>query len=262
MTTNEGSGEPTLRTSRIKFAGASTSPGPSRPQIRALLGLLPVALIFALLLLPTFLADNGTLRWFFGFTELAFLACAAYIMLGVQAQRSGSVRFGATGTLTFQPSLLARTLLLLVPVLIGFAGAIAYASQSVGWLEPMGSPGLRRIGVPIFLTVGVLGTAAVLIGTRRPRGLELSPTGLRWRRLIRVESLDWDGLATAESSVPGTPKLLTLHTRTGAAHRLSPLAFGSDPGAVAEVISYFQRNHTKRDILGQPARALEAAARD
>ncbi|GAA1797917.1 hypothetical protein [Leucobacter iarius] len=244
-----------MTTTSLRFDSTGTSNAPVPQPAKRVVRVVALVALVGLFLVSAFTVAPFSMRLFFGFSALAFAASGLYLAIGMRAQRPGSLRFAGPGPLTFRPTLAAQLLLVLAPLLLGIAGI----ANVLAWSEPNGR-GLRFVGTVLYLGVGVLGTLSAVLHTRRPAGLEISPSGLRWRRTFTTAALDWDELAEAEEPGQGSNRLLRLHTRTGTVLKVYPLAFAADPVVVTALISFYLENESQRELLNSPERAIAVFA--
>lgn len=244
-----------MTTTSLRFDVMGTSNAPAPQQAKRVVRVAALIALIGLFLISAFTVAPFFMRLFFGFSALAFAASGLYLAIGMRAQRPGSIRFAEPGPLTFRPALAAQLLLVLAPLLVGFAGI----ANVLAWSEPLGR-GLRLVGTVLYLGVGILGTLSAVLHTRRPAGLEISPSGLRWRRTFTTASIDWHELIEVEEPGQGSNRLLRLHTRTGTVLKVYPLAFAADPVVVTALIAFYLENESQRQLLNSPERAIAVFA--
>lgn len=139
---------------------------------------------------------------------------------------------------------------LLVAVLTMLPSIFALLALLCG--EPAADIGFGRRTV---YAPGVLGfgaprpTGAAL---RVPRGLELTPEGVRGVRGVGRIVLNWGVLAEASAMSTRSGSKLCLQVKSGEVNIVPRRLFGSDPDAVAAIINYYLRHRENRGHLTTP----------
>lgn len=187
-----------------------------------------------------------------GFLGVAFLLWERSVSVGVVRleSRSASLRF------SYAPSL--DLLYPLAAVLIMLPAIVALCALLRG--EAAAEVGFGRRTVYILGILGVVLLAQQLWALRVPRGLELTPEGVRGVRGLGSVVLDWDKLGAAAAVSTRTGAKLALHVTTGEVHVLQRRLIGSDPDAVAAIINYYLRHPADRGLLDTPEVAMRRVA--
>ena len=147
-----------------------------------------------------------------------------------------------------------------------FAGACFLAGAGCilwSWFTPGVRPVMGPIspaGGLIFLLVAGLG--CVVGGVARyvlPSGIEIDEAGLRVRKGLIAQSIDWADFDSAEARPFGRTLALVL-TRSDRPSIIMPaFSIGSNPYFVAELIEFYDNNPAARHTLAEPFAAVEKA---
>ncbi|AVL98433.1 hypothetical protein C6C15_15745 [Microbacterium sp. str. 'China'] len=230
------------RSPRIVDGSRSVHPNGRFPSAAlGLVGILP--------LLPLLLAIIDTRPGF----RLILIALALYaamlavaLWVWVRSLRERLIRIEASGPLRFTPSTGVRISSWLVPVTGLLPAAAAFLVHALG-LPTMGGR-LLEWGPYVLAVVSLVGLGREVLAQGHPLGLVLDERGLHGvRRSARVEA-SWEEIGTTTPVGPHGPKLaISIAGRAPVildAHHL-----GSDPAAVASVVSFFRDAPDQRPAL-------------
>lgn len=243
------------------FPGITETPlRPRTSRAQALLA--PVLLIAAMVVgvLLSFQSNDLTgrlqlagLGLALGAFGAAMLVWEASVSVGVVRfdNRSPSLRFSYAPGLDLMYPLAAAlvTLPAAVPLVALLRGA---AAAEIGYG--------RRTALGLGL-LGLVFLAQQLWALRVPRGLQLTPEGLRGVRGVGRLALTWDDLGAASAVSTRSGAKLCLHVTGGGAHLLPRRLLGSDPDAVAAIINHYLRHPADRGHLSDPEVAIRRVAR-
>ncbi len=224
---------------------------------------LPIVLMLILvgfLLLPVLLDNKPYFRLMMFLLVLGIVFFFLSTIPWRKAPSPGKVRLSPTSPLKFLPPTAIWILNLAGPICFLLAGTVVILSLFVLGIEPITGPIGRRGGGVFFIALGIAGIFYQMPKLLRPRGVELSPEGVRWWQGLRENIIPWDGLAEVALGAKKKGKRLRLHHRDGNVHSLVPMFFGSDPVVVAEVIRYFLDHPDDRETLSDPRAALALVA--
>lgn len=186
--------------------------------------------------------------------------------------RPGSVRVRDLGPLEFFPQRLPRFLLVSSLVAVLGYGVVLCASWMAPGMEPIfqtrpGGPYYRSGGfVQGILMIGAGGGFLIYLARRflvsGPRGLEVSPVGLRWRESQHPEVtvIQWDDLREVSIGVVKRARVLTICDSHDSVYFRGQSQLASDPVTVAEIIIYFRDHAEQRHLLNDRMRALAAVS--
>lgn len=235
-----------LLAARVLPAGAPRVPVHG-PQYRPAYGIGVMLVVAGLPLVIAALAREPGFRLFMLAMGLLILAAVPVAVVWTRSLSAGRVRVDAVGGLRFAPPAWLGVALLALAVAGVLVGALPYVLAAEGIPALMGS-GVRRYspGVLALLSLGWLGYQ--LAGWREPRGLTLSPEGLRGVRGADRVRLAWDDLDRVEVA-PGWSARLILHTVAGSAHAITAQWMGSDPNLVAAIVEHFRAHPEDRPAL-------------
>ena len=182
----------------------------------------------------------------------ALLAWECAVSVGVVrvANDSPSLRFSYAPILDLLYPL-AAVLIVLPAVLVLVARLRGEATAEIGF---------GRRSVEVLGLLGIVLVAQQLWALRVPRGLELTPEGVRGVRGVGRIALSWDDLGSASAMSTRTGAKLGLCVTSGEIHILPRRLIGSDPDAVAAIINYYLRHPADRHHLTDPEVAIRLVA--
>lgn len=241
----------------IHFPGVGETPlrpGSSPAQVYLAPVLLGAAVVVAILL--AFQSNDPNYRLQIVGLGLALGALGATLLLWEVSVTVGVIRFEQhSRSLRFSYSPSLDLLYPLVAVLLMLPSIIALLTLLRG--EPVAEIGFGRRTAYILGALGLVLLAQQLWSLRVPRGLELTPEGLRGVRGAGRLVLSWDDLGKAAAMSTRSGAKLALHTKRGEVHIIPRRLIGSDPDAVAAIINHFLRHPADRDQLTRPEAAIQ-----
>lgn len=188
--------------------------------------------------------------------SLAFYAgmLAVALSLWARSLRERLVRTATTGPLRFTPAVHVRVALWLVPA-IGMLPALTNLLVRTLGLATMDGR-LLEWGPYALGLVSLVGLGRELMALRTPLGLVVDERGLHGVRGAASIEASWDQIGTVDVAGPHGPKLtISITGRMPAiidAHRL-----GSDPAAVAAVLTFFRDHPDRRPSLADGTAAMQ-----
>lgn len=224
-------------------------------------GHFPVAalmLVGVLPLLPLLLAIvDGRSGFRLVMLSLAVYAGTLAVALVVRARslRERRVRISTVGPLRFTPSGGARAVLWLVPT-VGVLPAVVNLLVQTLELPTMGGR-LLEWGPYVLGLVSLVGLGRELLSLRTPLGLVLDRRGLHGVRGASSFDVPWEEIGAVDLVGPHGPKLtVSIAGRTPAI--IDAYHLGSDPAAVAAVITLFRDAPDRRQALTDGITAMRA----
>lgn len=231
-------------------------PAKNQAQVYLAPALLGVAMVVAVLL--SFQSDDLNYRlqiWSLGF---ALGALGATLLIWEASVTFGVVRFenhSPSLRFTYAPSL--DLMYPLTAVLLMVPAAVALVAQLRG--EPVADIGFGRRTAYVIGALGLALLIQQLWTLRVPRGLALTPAGLRGIRGAGRLVLDWNDLSAASAMSTRSGAKLGLHTHSGEVHVIPRRLIGSDPDAVATIINYYLHHPADRGHLVGAEAAINGA---
>ncbi|MFZ4842323.1 hypothetical protein [Mycetocola saprophilus] len=181
-----------------------------------------------------------------------------WVLYWITQPHRGVLRVASGRPLRFTPQKIILVYSIGAGLFLILAGAIVIytwvSSSTVALVGPVG-----RRGGGVILIVGGL----VFLANQVPRlfvahGLTLDADGVMWTGGWGKKRVSWKDLESVTLGAERGARQLWLGEMSGSHHALYPMSFGSDPETVAEIIEYFRRHPSQRELLVDPITALRA----
>lgn len=217
-----------------------------------------LASLLCILSLAVFFARDPHFRLMMFFSVTGLGLVFAWILHWGAPPRAGRIRIASSGPLRF----IARKSLLIYSTGGGLLLVAAGATVIYTWMSPTTAPITgpvgQRMGGLVYVGIGF-----ALLGSQVPRifvahGLILEPAGIAWTTALGTRRISWEDLESVALGAERGARQLSLRELSGSHHGFNPISFGSDPETVAEVIEYFRRRPSQRNLLTDPLAAIRA----
>lgn len=228
--------------------------------VKSIVLTLPLVALIASFVVGQFVAGSSS------FYRLAMVSLGAAVLCSVPilvslwlGLVSHKIRVDRAAPLRFVSTPSVWVFGILAALLLVLSGAVSVWSLFAPEGEPVVFALGGRVGGWVLLAGGGALAAFIIARIRVPRGLELTPAGLRWCHGTTAIIVPWRQISEVRLGTAGkngSARVTHVVEKDGNVHDLAPVLTGSDPHIVAEIIHFFLKNPKHREALNEPQTAL------